>query len=75
MRYDKHWRHKKQEFDVPSMINRNLNNNNNNHHGNNVSLFGTQRVAPEHKVEQVVTDVNRNVSIPIRITTLQNVSI
>ena len=56
MRYDKHWRHPKQEFDSKS----------NTH---NLSLYGNQRVAP---VENNIIIQNKDVPNPINITTSLN---
>lgn len=60
MRYDKHWRHPKQEFDSKS----------NTH--NNLSLYGNQRVAP---VENNIIIQNKDVPNPINIATSNKVRI
>ncbi|XP_065215872.1 glycine receptor subunit alpha-2-like isoform X2 [Planococcus citri] len=57
MRYDKHWRHPKQEFDSKSNT------------LNNLSLYGNQRVAP---VENNIIIQNKDVPNPINIATTLN---
>lgn len=58
MRYDKHWRHPKHEFDLPTT----------NKH-NSVKLYGNQRVAP---IENNVRNQNKDVPTPISLTTTLN---
>lgn len=58
MRYDKHWRHPKHEFDVPTT----------NKH-NSVKLYGNHKVAP---IENNVRNQNKDVPTPINLTTTLN---
>lgn len=61
MRYDKHWRHPKQEFDSQTKRN------------NNLTLYGNQRVAP---IENSMVIPTKDVPNPLNIaTTLNKVSI
>ncbi|XKL61113.1 hypothetical protein PGB90_008170 [Kerria lacca] len=57
MRYDKHWRHPKQESDLP--VNKN----------NNLTLYGNQRVAP---LDNNIIIQNKDAAPPISITTSLN---